>query len=313
MAVVHPLISILGPTGSGKTALSLALAGRFNAEIISCDSVAVYREFEIGTAKPSKQDRNRIPHHMIDVASPNDEMTAGEYARRARAALNDIKARNKIPIVVGGTGLYLRALIEGLFPGPQRSEELRERLRATADRKGSAHLHRILRRLDARAAEQIHENDIPKVVRAIEATLANRQPITEQFAAGRDPLEGFRILTIGLDPDREALYTRINLRCARMFADGLVDETRALLAKYPQLLSRPNSPLNALGYKQAVACIRGEMSEKDAIAAAAQAHRNYAKRQLTWFGNQHKDVRWFPAFGEEATAPTISVAEAFLR
>ena len=290
-----PLLCIVGPTGSGKTALSLALADRSSAEIVSCDSVAVYREFEIGTAKPSREERSRVPHHMIDVASPDVEMTAGEYARLARAALHDIKQRGNMPIVVGGTGLYLRALLEGLFPGPPRSEELRARLK----RREPSRLHRILRRLDAAAADRIHRNDVPKMVRAIEATLSARRTITAQFAAGRDPLQGFDVTLVGIDPDRQALYERIDDRCRLMFAEGLVEETRTLLERHPRLLDRPNSPLNALGYKQAVDHIRGELSLDQAVAATAQAHRNYAKRQLTWFRNQHQDVHWLRGFGDE--------------
>jgi tRNA dimethylallyltransferase len=288
-------VAIVGPTGSGKTALSLALARRFPAEIVSCDSVAVYRDLEIGTAKPSREERAQVPHHMIDVASPSEEMTAGEYARQARTALEDIKSRGKLPIVVGGTGLYLKALLEGLFPGPQRWEQLRDRLRKISTKKGVGYLHRILRQLDRRAAEKIHANDEPKLIRAIEVSLSARAPMSEVLS--RDPLRGFRILSIGLDPDRATLYDRINRRCEQMFRNGLVEETRELLAHYPQLLSRPNSPLNALGYKQAVQHIRGELLLAEAIEVASQSHRNYAKRQLTWFRNQHKGVQWLSGFG----------------
>jgi tRNA dimethylallyltransferase len=294
---LYPLIVIVGPTGSGKTALSLALAEKFSAEIVSCDSVAVYREFEIGTAKPSREERARVPHHMIDVASPAQEMTAGEYARQARSALPEIKSRGKLPIVVGGTGLYLKALLEGLFPGPRRSEELRERLRTTSTKKGPGYLHRILRRLDPRAAEKIHAKDEPKLIRAIEVSLAARTPMSQVLS--RDPLQGFRVLTIGLEPGRSRLYEHIDRRCEQMFHTGLVEETRDLLAHYPQLLSRPNSPLNALGYKQALQHIRGELSLPEAIAAASQSHRNYAKRQLTWFRNQHEGVQWLNGFGND--------------
>ena len=208
------LVVVLGPTGSGKTALSLALAERFAAEIVNCDSVAMYREFEIGTAKPTAAERARAAHHLLDFVEPTDYITAGEYARRAREVIGEIKARGHLPIVVGGTGLYLRALLEGLFPGPQRSEELRERLREHAASRGSNYLHRILRRLDRAAAEKIHANDTPKLIRAIEVCLASRQKMTELWQQGREPLRGFRILRLGLDPDRQALYDRINRRAA---------------------------------------------------------------------------------------------------
>ena len=223
---------ILGPTASGKTALSLVLAEKFEGEIINCDSVAMVREFEIGTAKPSAAEGSRAPHHLFDVVDPTEYMTAGEYARQARQVLAEISLRYHLPIVVGGTGLYLRALLEGLFPGPQRSEELRERLRESAANRGSDHLHRILLRLDRAAAEKIHANDTPKLIRAIEVCLASRQKMSELWQQGRDPLRGFRILRLGLDPDRAALYDRINQRARRMFENGLIEETERLMQKY---------------------------------------------------------------------------------
>jgi tRNA dimethylallyltransferase len=289
------LVAILGPTASGKTALSLELAERFQGEIVNCDSVAMYREFEIGTAKPSAEERARVPHHLFDLVAPDAYITAGEYARQGRQILNDIKARGHLPIVVGGTGLYLRALLEGLFPGPQRSEELRGRLRAAGERRGAVYLHRILRRLDAEAAGKIHANDTPKLIRAIEVCVAARRQMTEMWKQGRDALTGFRILRVGLNPDRDALYARINERAWRMFANGLVEETRGLLAKYGEAAR----PLGSLGYKQAVQLLRGEVSREGAIRAAQQAHRNYAKRQLTWF-RREPEVVWLAGFGEEA-------------
>jgi tRNA dimethylallyltransferase len=286
------LVVIVGPTASGKTALSLTLAERFGGEIVNCDSVAVYREFEIGTAKPSREERDCVPHHLLDICSPEEVMTAGEYARRGRQVLGELKARRRLPIVVGGTGLYLRALLEGLFPGPQRSEELRQRLRQSATKKGSAHLHRVLERMDRSAAEKIHPNDEPKLIRAIEVCLAARKPMSELWEQGREPLRGFRILRIGLDPERQQLYARINQRAAKMFEAGLVDETERLLRKYPA------SPvLGSLGYKQAVQLLRGELTREEAIAAAQQGHRNYAKRQMTWF-RREPEVVWLRGFGD---------------
>src|SRR5689334_2630246 len=188
------LVVLLGPTASGKTALSLHLAERFNGEIISCDSVAVYRDFEVGTAKPPSAERGRVPHHMIDIAGPTEQVTAGDYSRKARQAAREISARGRLPIVVGGTGLYLRAFLEGLFAGPERSDDLRERLRALVEERGAEYLHRILRRLDSEAGRAIHANDIPKVIRAIEVCLASRAPMTALWRAGRDPFRGFRIL-----------------------------------------------------------------------------------------------------------------------
>ncbi len=249
------------------------MAERFHGEIVSCDSVAVYREFEIGTAKPSPADRKRIPHHLIDVAAPTEQFTAGDYSRLARAAIRDIYARGHVPIIVGGTGLYLRALLEGLFAGPARSDELRERLRERQQARGPEHLHRVLRRLDPDVAATIHANDVPKVIRAIEVCLSARTSMTEMWKTGRDPLRGFRILRIGLNPDREAL----------------------LKGRYGDSAR----PLVSLGYKQAAQLLSGELSPEQAIMAAQQGHRNYAKRQMTWF-RREPNVQWINGFGNDA-------------
>jgi tRNA dimethylallyltransferase len=288
------LVVVLGPTASGKTALSVALAERFHGEVVNCDSVAMYREFEIGTAKSGASERARVPHHLLDLVDPTGYITAGEYARLARQTLAEIKSRGNLPIVVGGTGLYLRALLDGLFSGPQRSEELRERLRQRVEQNGADYLHRVLRRLDPDAAERIHANDIPKLIRAIEVCLASRQKMTEMWKRGRDPLTGFRILRLGLNPGRDALYTRINQRAEQMFESGLVEETRQLLAKYGDAAG----PLASLGYKQAVQLLRGEIDYQAALSAAQQAHRNYAKRQMTWF-RREPEVAWLDGFGDD--------------
>ena len=296
LASAEPLlVVILGPTASGKTALSLALAEKFAGEIVNCDSVAVYRDFEVGTAKPSTAERARAPHHLFDIADPTEEMTAGEYARRARGVLAEIAARGRLPIVVGGTGLYLRALLEGLFAGPQRSEELRERLRARVSERGSAYLHKILLRLDRASAVKIHANDAPKLIRAIEVCLASRQKMSDLWQQGRDPLRGFRILRLGLEPERTALYDRINARAARMFEYGLVEETQGLIAKHGAAVR----PLTSLGYRQAGQLLHGELTKDQAVHAAQQSHRNYAKRQMTWF-RREPEVRWLRGFGDNA-------------
>ena len=239
------LVAILGPTASGKTALSLALARALHGEIVNCDSVAMYREFQIGTAKPTAEECAQAPHHLFDIVDPTGYITAGEYARQARTVLNEIKARGHVPIVVGGTGLYLRALLDGLFPGPQRSDELRERLRSRGARRGSEYLHRILRRLDRAAAAAIHPNDTPKLIRAIEVCLGSRRQMTKVWSEGREALRGFRVRKIGLLPERAALYTRINERARRMFEAGLVEETQSLVAKYQEAARI----LGVLGYK----------------------------------------------------------------
>jgi tRNA dimethylallyltransferase len=291
------LVVILGPTASGKSALAVALAQQFSGEIVSCDSVAVYRHFEIGTAKPSPGQRSLVPHHLLDVAEPDDAFTAGEYSRRGRAAIGAIARRGNVPIVVGGTGLYLRALLEGLFSGPQRSEELRERLRARVEQRGSAHLHLVLARLDQVAAENIHPNDTAKVIRAIEVCLASRSRMSELWKErGRDPLTGYRVLRLGLNPERQRLYERINARARHMFDNGLVEETKSLRERYGK--QKTVTALDSLGYRQAGLLLRGELSREEAIAAAQQGHRNYAKRQITWF-RREPDVMWLEGFGDE--------------
>lgn len=301
---MEPLLGVLlGPTGSGKTALSLTLARRFGGEVVSCDSVAVYCDMEVGTAKPTPEERRAIPHHLIDVVAPSQLFTAGDYSRLARDAVGEIASRGHLPIVTGGTGLYLRALLDGLFAGPQRSEKIRARLRATAHRHGPGWLHRMLRRLDPAAAALIHSNDQPKLIRAIEVCLAARKPLSEAWKAGRDPLTGYRILRIGLDPPRPQLYARLDARAAEMFAHGLVEETRSLIGKYGET---PRA-FDSLGYRQARAVLRGEISEADAIAATGQAHRNYAKRQLTWF-RREREVRWLPGFGDDPSVAGEAIA-----
>jgi tRNA dimethylallyltransferase len=291
------LVVILGPTASGKSALAIRLAQRFAGEIVSCDSVAVYREFDIGTAKPTRDERAIVPHHLLDVVSPTETFTAGDYSRIARAVIADISRRSKLPVVVGGTGLYLRALLEGLFPGPQRSEELRQRLRERAAKRGSPYLHAILRRLDPSAAANIHANDAPKLIRAIEVCLGSRQEMSELWKhQGRDALRGFRILRIGLNPPREILYERINLRAQEMFENGLVEETKALLERYAA--DQHVMPLESLGYRQAGQYLRKELTLEQAIGAAQQGHRNYAKRQMTWF-RREPDVVWLDGFGDD--------------
>jgi tRNA dimethylallyltransferase len=307
-AVREPLaVVVLGPTASGKTALAMAIAHRFHGEIVNCDSIAMYRDFEIGTAKPSDAERAEIPHHLLDYVDPLTDVTAGDYARLARQALGEIHERGRLPIVSGGTGLYLRALIEGLFPGPQRSEDLRSRLRDRAEKRGGEYLHRILRRLDDSAASRIHANDVPKVIRAIEVCLASRKPdrrtMTELWQQGREPLRGFRILRLGLGPERELLYQRINERAAKMFDRGLVAEAQELLERYGEQAR----PLASLGYKQAMQFLRGELDRAAALAAAQQAHRNYAKRQMTWF-RREPDVDWLPGAGDDPAIQTKALA-----
>jgi tRNA dimethylallyltransferase len=321
----HPLVVLVGPTASGKTSLALRLAQEFNGEIVSCDSVAVYREMEIGTAKPTHEERALVQHHMIDIAWPDETCTAGDYSRQAREALTGITARGSVtdargtsantrshlPIVAGGTGLYLRALIDGLFPAPPQKPGQRERLRKIAATRGAPYLHRLLTRLDPAAAAAIHANDVPKVVRAVEVSLAvsptaehtheadkrtaARTPMTTQWQQGRDALTGYRILRLGLNPPRPRLYERINERAATMFDRGLVEETERLLERY----GPDCRPLTSLGYAEATAVLRGELTRDQAVSQAQQGHRNYAKRQLTWF-RREPDMHWLPGCGGDA-------------
>ncbi len=300
-ANVYPLVVIAGATASGKSSLALKLAEEFAGEIVSCDSVAVYREMEIGTAKPSHEEREMVPHHMLDVTWPDQPYTAGDYSRDAREALKGIRERGKLPIVAGGTGLYLRSLIDGLSPAPQRHPQLRERLRARAETRGPEHLHKVLTRLDAAAAKAIHGNDVPKVIRAIEVSLTAKESLTEHWQKGREALTGFRILRLGLDPLRPRLYERINQRAAEMFDRGLVEETERLVGRY----GFECRPLGSLGYAEAVAELRGEYTREEAVKAAQQGHRNYAKRQGTWF-RKEKEMHWLKGLGGDAEV----VAEA---
>ena len=313
MSPAEPLLLvILGPTATGKSALAVDLAQRFGGEIVSCDSVALYRHFEIGTAKPTSRQRDLAPHHLLDVAEPGQPFTAGEYARQARAVIQQIASRRRLPILVGGTGLYLRALLEGLFPGPQRSEELRVRLRRRAAERGAPHLHRLLMKFDRRAASRIHPNDTPKLVRAVEVCLAARAPMSELWQQrGRDSLRGFRVLRIGLNPARDQLYERINQRALQMFADGLIEETQSLLDRYA---GQGVAALDSLGYRQAAQFLRGELTREQAIAAAQQGHRNYAKRQMTWF-RREPDVVWLEGFGDtpEVLQQAVELVSSSLR
>jgi tRNA dimethylallyltransferase len=300
-----PLLVVAGPTASGKTALALRLAEALDGEIVSCDSVCVYRGLEIGSAKPTVEERARVPHHCLDIYWPSEACTAGDWARHAKAAIAGIRERGRVPIIAGGTGLYLRALLEGLAPTPTRDEALRERLRASAARHGAGWLHRVLQRLDPRAAELIHANDTPKLVRSIEVTLAARQPQTDQWAAGREPLTGYSVLRFGLAPERERLYARINERAAAMFTRGLVEETAGLRAQYGDACR----PLGSLGYAQAMAELRGEISRAEAVLAAQQGHRNYAKRQGTWF-RAEAGMHWLAGFGDEAAVQQEAVRQS---
>ena len=296
-----PLVAIVGPTASGKSALALRLARERFGEIVSCDSLQVYRGFDIGSAKATRDEREAVPHHLLDVADPRETFSAADYARLARAALAGIRQRGRLPIVAGGTGLYLRALLEGLFEGPSRDDALRERLARLANRFGDARLHRLLARVDPEAAARIPPRDRVRVVRALEVFRATGRPITEGQRAGAVPLRGFRALVVGLDPGQEVLRRAVGLRTRRMLEQGLVGEARALVALG---LPEHRGPLSAIGYRQAVAVAKGALSEEEAERAVVTETMRFAKRQRTWFRHQ-ADVVWFRE-AEEALAAIFS-------
>jgi tRNA dimethylallyltransferase len=292
---LYPLVAIVGPTASGKSALAMTLAHRFGGEIINYDSVQVYKWFDIGSAKPTLQERARIPHHLIDLLDPHETFTAGEFARRARVVLQKIRARERLPILVGGTGLYLRALLEGLFEGPQRDEQIRRRLRERAQRNGVPYLHRLLHRWDPPAAARISPQDSHRLIRALEIFLSSRKTQSEFFLEPRQALRGFAVFRIGLNPSRKELYTRINDRVIEMYDRGLATEAGTMLTRG---VSPTVKPFQALGYKQVVRHLLGELTLAEALAKTQQATRRYAKRQMTWF-RKETGVTWFAGFGND--------------
>ena len=289
-----PVIAVIGPTGSGKSDLGLLLAERLGGEIVNYDSVQVYRGFEIGAAKTPTNERRGVPHHLVDVVGPGEDLSAGSYALIARAAIRDIHRRGRLPVLVGGTGFYLRALLDGLSPAPGRCPKLRERLQTMADRRRGI-LHRVLRRYDPAAASRIHANDTPKLIRAIEITFAAGQPVTAVQSGPRQTLVGVPVLKLGLASDRNLLYSRLNERTAWMFRNGLIEESKQLLEMGYMANSKP---MQSLGYKQALQFLSGEKTLDEAISECQLRTRQYAKRQVTWFRNE-RDVVWLPGFGSE--------------
>lgn len=300
----YPGIVILGPTASGKTQLALALALRFQGEIVSCDALQVYKHMDIGTAKIPPAEREGIPHHMLDVQDPESEFSAGDYQRQARYIIREIQQRGRLPLVVGGTGLYLRALIEGLFEGPDRSEALRARMRKIIHRKGSAILHHALQRIDPLSAARIAANDADRIIRAYEVYLVSGKPMSWWQQQPRDAFQGFRWLKIGIDLPRDQLYQRINERVDRMFEGGLLEEVRALLGTYPPGCQA----FKAIGYRQAADYIGQRVPLTQAIEETKQESRRYAKRQLTWFRSD-PEIVWLDG-SLESKALFLKAAEA---
>jgi len=289
-----PLVAIVGPTGSGKSDLALAIATEFHGEVVNCDSLQVYRHFDVGTAKLPLPARCGIPHHLIDILDPDQLFTAGEYGRMARDVLAGIAGRGRLPVVAGGTGFYLRALLDGLFAGPTRDQSLRDRL-AAREQQHPGSLHRLLMRFDSAAAAKIHAHDLPKVTRALEVCLLTRRPVTELFRQGSASLVGYRTLKIGLLPERDALYQRLDERCRQMFETGLIDEVRRILALGFEETAKP---FESHGYKQALQLLHGELTQKEALFYAQRNTRRYAKRQITWFRREAALV-WLKGFGDQ--------------
>ena len=289
------LVVILGPTASGKSALGIWLAERLSGEVLVCDSTQVYRGFDIGTAKVGPSERHGIPHHLIDLVGPEEIFTAGEFRRRALVLLEDLRGRGKLPILTAGTGLYLRALLEGLADAPQRSEALRERLRKRVRIRGAAYLHRLLARLDPEAAARIAPRDAQKSIRAIEISLLSGRPVTEVFRDGQASLEGFQVIKIGLEPPRAELYERINKRVEAMIGTGWIDEVCRLVRRGVPATAKP---FQFIGYSQLRDHLAGQRSLERVIQEIQQATRHYAKRQLTWF-RKERNVRWFAGFGDD--------------
>lgn len=311
MSQTSALVAIVGPTASGKSSLAVSLAVELEGEVLACDSTQVYRGFDIGTAKPPMAERRGIPHHMIDLVEPGQIFHAGEYRRRANAALASIASRGKLPILTVGTGLYLRALLEGLCDAPERSEQLRERLRRRTALSGPDYLHRMLKRLDPLGAERIGPRDSPKLIRAIEVRLLAGKPISALHGSGQQSLEGFRPIKIGLLPPRQGLYARIDRRVQSMLDSGWVDEVRRLLASG---LGQDAKPLQFIGYTQLRDYLEGTIAFDQAVSQIQQATRRYAKRQITWF-RRETGVRWFDGFGDDPAVvqSALSFAKAELR
>jgi tRNA dimethylallyltransferase len=294
---MHHVIAIVGPTASGKSDLGLYLAQQFDGEIVNYDSVQIFRHLNIGAAKPSLEEQARIPHHLIDIREPTEVYTAGDYQREAREVLQNITYRGKLPILVGGTGLYLKALTEGLFNGPQRSDYWRDRLEKIGETKGREYLHRLLQRLDPDSASRIMPRDKPKVIRALEVRLQTGRPLTEHLNENpRDPMTGHKFLFIGLNPSRDELYARINERVVKMFKAGLVSEVRELLERG---LPRDAKALEAIGYRHVLGYIDSCNRRDETIRIIQRDTRRYAKRQLTWFRRQ-ADVKWFNGPGDNS-------------
>lgn len=293
---IPPLVAIVGPTASGKSALGVWLAQKLGGEVVACDSTQLYRGFDIGTAKPTMEERQGVAHHLIDVLDATEEATAGGYRERAIEVLSGLGARARLPIFTVGTGLYLRVLLEGLAEVPLRSEPLRDRLRSRASGKSQGHLHRVLQKLDPETAKKIAPADTQKLLRAVEVCLLTKKRLSEVYQGGRKPLEGWRAIKVGLQPKREKLYEQVHTRTDAMLDRGWMEEVRELIESG---MPEKAKPFDFIGYKELRAVLNKEMELEEARAAIQQATRRYAKRQMTWF-RQEQGVHWLTGFGGDA-------------
>jgi tRNA dimethylallyltransferase len=298
---------IVGPTGAGKSALAMEVAERLNCEIVNADSRQFYRGMDLGTAKPSAEDRARVPHHLIDVRDPDESLDVAEFAKLARTAIEEIAARGRNPLVVGGSGLYLRVIRGGIFRGPAASVEIRDRLAKVAAEQGVAHLHQRLREIDPESANRIGVNDLYRIARAIEVFDLTGETITAHQQRHRFADIGYDTFTVGVEVERKKLYEAIDTRFDAMVAAGLVEEVRALVeAGY----SPDKPPLSTIGYKQMAAHLRGELTITDAVALAKQESRRLAKRQLTWF-RREPEIVWLDP--ERGAQDALTLFEKFFR
>jgi tRNA dimethylallyltransferase len=298
-----PLIAIVGTTATGKSALGIQLAERWNGEIVACDSTAVYQRFDIGTDKVPESEQRGIPHHMIDIVPPTEAYSAARYARDAERVIRDITARGKLPILVGGTGLYYRALTRGMFPGPARDETLRARLQAVGHRRGVLFLHDMVVRLDPESGLRIQPRDEKRLIRALEVALLTGIPLSTHFAATRAPLEDYDVVTLALRIPAEAIAERVAIRVDQQFARGVVDEVKAILASG---IPAEAHPFTGLVYRQVLEFLRGDRDEAATRALIVQENRRYARRQLIWF-RKEPNLLWLDSAGERPE--TLRLAE----
>lgn len=301
------LLAILGPTATGKSALGVALASRFGGEIVACDSTAVYRGFDIGTDKVPPAEQRGIPHHMVNVADPLEEYSAARYAREAEAAVRDISARGRLPILVGGTGFYYRALTRGLFPGPGRDSHMRARLVRIAEKRGTERLHRWLARIDPESGRRIQPRDLKRIVRALEVYGLTGRPLTQHFAETRAPLADYAVTAIALSLPNDRIADRVARRVESQFARGIIDEVKGLLAGG---LPETAHPFTGLVYRQVLEYLHSVRDEQETRALIVRENRHYARRQLIWF-RKEPNLRWIHGAGEDPA--TLHAAEQVIR